>query len=442
MRDLTHDALREFDRTYSENRQNKIIENAIKNVGINKFCLDNDVLRRTYNIFNIELPKSKIYNQGDSGRCWIYAGLNLIKNNVAQNLGVAESEYALSANYLAFLDKLEKSNTLYNQVIERTDFDLATELDEGYLQLGVYEGGYFEYFRALVKKYGLVPEKIMPDTQCSKSSSALNQLFNDKVKKDIYKLLDLKQRQPKALEITKMQMLQENYNLLAKCLGEVPFKFDYENRTTSGKYLQLTDLTPQEFAQRYLTIDLDNFVGIANLPMYNKSYGKLYRKKYSENVYRHSEIEFVNLPISDLKQLAIQQLRDGMPVYFGGHIDKMRDNTLGILDANLYNYREAFQIDLLTKEEALSLSDISYQHVMLLTGVHLEKNKPVRWKVEDSFSDQVHQDGYYVMNDNFFDDFIMEVFIDKKYLNPERLAFFTQQPILFGFMEPFGGFVN
>lgn len=439
MKDIKFEMLTKFNEEYKSDKNNKIIENAIKNVGINRVCLNNDIINKTRNIFNIELPKSKIYDQEDSERCWIHAGVNLIKNNVAQNLNIEESEYALSVNYLAFLDKLEKSNTLYNRIIENDDFRYEEEIKKNYLKFGVYEGGYFEYFRSLVNKYGIVPEMVMPDVTCSKKSNQLTTLFRDKIKKDIFKLLESKNKDldKSALYLEKEKMLNENYNLLSKCLGELPTTFDYEYKNKDGKCIKLSNITPLEFSNKYLTINLDDLVGIANVPMYNKEYNKLYRKSYTENVFNNSNVEFLNMPIEVLKDLAIKHLKDGIPVYFGCDMKKMSDNDLGIMDSKLYNYSDVFDIELLTKEEALSMFDIDYQHVMLITGVHIEDDKIIRWKIEDSYGDKAHKDGYYIMNDNFFNDFVIEVMIDKKYLSEDQLKLFAQEPIMFDVDEPF-----
>lgn len=438
MKDITLETLTQYDEEYKSNPSNKVIENAIKNVGIQKVCLNSEVVSNTCNIFNIELPKSKIYNQNESLRCWIHAGINLIKNNVASNLNVEESEYALSVNYLSFLDKLEKSNSVYNRIIEKEDFDYDKEIKEHYLQSAVYEGGYFEYFRALVNKYGIVPECVMKDVAESKDSLTLRTLFKEKVKKDIFCLLELKKTgNPEKLQEEKERMLSQNYNLLAKCLGELPFQFDYEYKTKDGKCVMIRNITPKEFANRYLTMNLNDLVGIANIPMYNKDYYKLYQKKHTENVFNHSYVETLNMPIHVLKELAMKQIKDGIPVYFACDMKKMRDRELGIMDSELYNYKAVFSIELLTKEEALSMYDIDYQHVMLLTGVHVENDHPIRWKVEDSYGSETHQEGYYIMNDNFFEDFVFEVIIDKKYLSQEQLKMFEQEPILFDMDEPF-----
>lgn len=437
MKDLNSKLLNKFDNLYKQEKSNKILENAIKNVGINKVCLNNEVVNKTRNIFSVELPKSKIYNQEESERCWIHAGINLIKNNVAKNLNIEESEYALSVNYLAFLDKLEKSNTIYNRIIENDDFNYEEEIKKDYLKFGVYEGGYFEYFRSLVNKYGIVPELVMPDVKCSKVSRDLTRILSDKVKKDVFKLIKFKKEKWNNFDEIKEEMLKENYNLLAKCLGELPFTFDYEYKDKDGECRKITNITPKEFANKYLTIELNNLIGVANVPMYNKEYNRLYRKNYTENVYANSYVEFMNMPIEVLKDLAIRHLKDGIPVYFGCDMKKMRENDLGVMDSELYNYKDTFNIELLSKEEALSMYDIDFQHVMLITGVHIENEKVIRWKIEDSYGDKVHKDGYYIMNDNFFEAFVIEVIIDKKYLSKEQLEILNQEPILFDVTEPF-----
>ena len=74
---------------------------------------------------------------------------------------------------------------------------------------------------------------------------------------------------------------------------------------------------------------------------------------------------------------------------------------------------------------------------MLFTGVHIENDIPIRWKVENSYGDKLYKDGYYIMNDNFFDDFVLMVIIDKKYLSKADLDLFNTKPIIVGRYSPF-----
>ena len=196
-------------------------------------------------------------------------------------------------------------------------------------------------------------------------------------------------------------------------------------------------VTPIEFKNKFLELKLENFVTIGNMPMYNKEYYKVYRKKYLGNVYQDSYAKYLNLPIEELKELTIKQLKDNIPVYMGAHILKFRDKKSGILDTRLYNYENTLSFKALSKEEALNLYDIRMHHVMTFTGVNLIDDKPQRWKIEDSYGNKEKVDGYYIMNDNFFNEFVLSVVIDKKYLSEEQLKLLKQESIEFEIEDPF-----
>ena len=437
MKNITIPILEKFHKEYQKEPSNKIIENAIKNVGLSEFCLDLEVVNNNIDVFNIELPKTKIYNQRESHLCWCYAGLSLINANVAKNLNVNIEDFSLSVTYLSFMDKLEKTNTIYEYVIENDHFDFETELSKGYLQFYTYEGGYFCYFKDLVKKYGIVPESTMPEIECIHHPGELRALLKDKVKKDVWNLIKMKQNTQNKEELLKEKekMLEEKYFLLSKCLGEPPLQFTYEYQDNNRKMCTI-NTTPQEFSQKYLSINLVDMISIGNVPMYNKEYYKVYQKEYNDSIYQ-KRVSFLNMPINILKELSIKQLEGGIPVYMGCNMTKMIHEEKGVLDKNLYNYKEVFHIKHLTKEEALSLHDIGNEHIMLITGVHIENGKPVRWKVQDSYGENTHKNGYYIMNDNFFAEFVLEVVIDKKYLSIEQLKLLNQKPIPISLDDPY-----
>lgn len=437
MKNITIPILEKFHKEYQKEPSNKIIENAIKNVGLSEFCLDLEVVNNNIDVFNIELPKTKIYNQRESHLCWGYAGLSLINANVAKNLNVNIEDFSLSITYLSFIDKLEKTNTIYEYVIENDNFDLEKELSKGYLQFYTYEGGYFYYFKELVKKYGIVPESVMPEVECIHHPGDLRALLKNKVKKDVWNLIEGKQKKESKTELLKRKekMLEENYFLLSKCIGEPPLNFVYEYQDKKGTVCTINS-TPQEFCQKYLSLNLEDMISIGNVPMYNKEYYKMYQKEYNDSIYQKS-VSFLNMPINILKELGVKQLKDGIPVYMGCNMTKMIHEEKGVLDKNLYKYKEVFHTELLAKEEALSLHDISNGHIMLITGVHIENGKPIRWKVQDSYGKDTHKNGYYIMNDNFFDEFVLEVIIDKKYLSMKQLKLLNQKPVLIPLDDPY-----
>ena len=428
-----------FYEEYNKNRNNKIIENSITKNGLENTCIDRQVIMENQPIFNIELPECKRYDQKDSYKCWIYAGINVIKHNIAQNLDIDIMNLELSNNNIAFFDKLEKSNNAYENIIELENTSLDYIHKEKIIKFCVSEGGYWQWFVAIINKYGIVPMSFMSDAVESTNYQKVSEIFAEKVKKDINYLLELKNKNESTekLREEKERFLQENYNLLSKILGEPIFKFDYEYKDKDNNYMIYKNMTPIDFRNRFLTLNLNNFVSIGNFPMYNKEYYKVYSKKYLGNIYKSSYANFLNLPIEDLKQLTIKQLKDGIPVWMGAHILKLRDKKSGILDIRLYNYKQTLNFKPLTKKESLDLHDIEMHHAMTFCGVHLVENKPIRWKVEDSYGDKEKENGYYIMNDNFFNEFVLNVIIDKKYLSKEQLELLAQEPIEIEVDEPF-----
>ena len=428
---ISLEQIQTFSKKYNENEINKIIEKEITKKGLETVCINENIISENSPSFNIELPESKREDQKDSHRCWIYAGLNTIKYDVAKNLNIDINELELSNNYIAFFDKLEKSNNAYENAINLKRIDFEYINNENVFRFCVSEGGYWEWFVAIVNKYGIVPKCIMPDAFESDNWEKLELIYTEKVKKDILKLIKLKEQNTKIEEIRKVKekFVEENYFMLSKILGEPKYEFSYEYNDINNIYKKIEKITPLQFKQKFLTIKIEDFVSVGNLPMYNKEYKKIYRKKYLGNIVGNSYAEFLNLPINDLKELTIKQLKDEIPVWFSLYRQKFRDDNTGILDTRLYNYAETLNIDYLSKEEALNLSDIYTEHAMIFCGVNIIEGKPQRWKVEDSYGDKDRFNGYYIMNDNYFDEFVLNVIIDKKYLNKEQLQLLEQRPI-------------
>lgn len=163
-------------------------------------------------------------------------------------------------------------------------------------------GGYWQYFVAIINKYGIVPSSIMPEVIESQDYSKLEAIFLEKVKKDTITLLKLKENNESIEKIRQIKnvFLQENYSILAKVLGEPKINFNYEYIDKNNKNVVLQNITPIDFRNKFLTLELDDFVSIGNFPTYNKEYYKLYLKKYRGNIYQTSRVGFLNLPIEDI----------------------------------------------------------------------------------------------------------------------------------------------
>ncbi len=427
--------IKQFSKEYNSNPSNKIIENTIIQNGLENSCLNRDIIIENQPVFNIELPDSKRYDQKESWKCWIYAGLNMIKYNMAENLNIDLMNFELSSNYIAFFDKLEKSNNIYENIInlpiEKTNLNYIKE--EKILKDCVTEAGFYEWFYSIIEKYGVVPNSYMPNPKEGEDGVKISLLYREKVKKDVINLIHQKEQGRSGDELRDVikQYIRENYIFLSKILGEPPLTFEFEYEDKAGKYILQKNMTPIEFKDKYLTLNLENFVSIANMPMYDKEYNKIYQLKYFGNIYKKSYRKFLNLPIEDLKKCAVKQLTDGIPVYTSVDIlNKCVYEKQGVLDTRIYNYDKTLGIDSLSKTEGLDLSEIHPGHCMIITGVNIEDGQIQRWKLEDSYGIGTEEkpNGCYVMNDNYFEKFLIDIIVDKKYLTKEQAELLNQKP--------------
>lgn len=425
---ITLKQIQEFSKIYNQDKKNKEIEKRITKLGLEKACINEQIIKENPPVFNIELSETKRYDQKDSLKCWIFAGINVIKRNMAENLNMDVMNIELSDNYIAFFDKLEKSNSIYEKVIHSKTNELEKIKKNKILNLCVVEDGNWTMFLAILNKYGIVPLDEMKNTVESQNYEKQWNLYREKVKADVVILLEHKKRGKgnNELEKIKYKFLQENYAFLSKILGEPPIQFDYRYTNVKQEKVLISKITPLEFRE-YITLNLQDYIAVENEFYWNREYNKKYRYREYTNIYRKTDMDILNITSDELKQLAIKQLKDGIPIYFGLCIKKYRNIEKGILDTRIYNYGKDLGLKRLSKENAMKLGETEIQHFMTITGVYLENDSPVRWKVEDSFGDKEKVNGYYIMNDNYFDDFVITIIIDKKYLNEKQHKLWEQK---------------
>ncbi|MBQ9012082.1 MAG: hypothetical protein IJ094_00600 [Bacilli bacterium] len=426
--DLSNYNINSFNDKFNENKDNKKIMKAINKNGLNKFCINSKVIEENKPDFNIELKDTKRMNQKNSLRCWIYAGLNFVKRDMAQNLNIDVLDFELSPTFIAFYDRLEKANSFYNSIINKK-VDLNKMNKDKMFDEPDTEKGRFELFRAIVNKYGIVPYKTMKDTKDSLNSEMFNLIFNENIRKHCTLLIKCKEEK-EDLYVLKEKILYKDYEFLCKVIGMPPQKFNYRYTNLKNEKVTLKNITPLEFKDKFLKINLDECVTIWNVESYNKELYKKYRYRDSGNVYKKSYMEYINLPIERIKELVSMQLKDNLPVIFDTEILKFRDSTNGVLDTRLYDYSKYLPYESINRSDALNLKDIFARHVMNFTGVKTENGKFIRWKVEDSYGSKKHYNGYYIMNDNFFSKFVFGVTINKKYLNKKEINILNSTPII------------
>lgn len=433
---LEYEQIENFSRNFNKNKNSKLQKN-LANTPIVDVVLNKKIIKENKFEFNLELEEGKIYNQGASKRCWMFGVLNLIKNNMAHNLNYKVEDFELSPNYLNFFDKLEKANHAYQAIIN-ADLDensLLCDYEDhpiltGFLKDPARENGKVVFARSLINKYGIVPMEIMPETYNSLNSDDFNKWFTRKIRLDMLKLISLK-KSKKDIYKEKEKMLNQCYSFIAYVLGEPPKTFDYTYTDKNNKKITIKNLTPLEFYKKYCSINLDDYVQIAQFPIFD--YYKRYERRYTKNIVEADAHNFINVPQKQFTNLCLAQLKANIPVVIGCDNRKYKDKENKIFDTRVYNFDKIFGIKDMTKAEELSSFDCRAWHIMTIRGVHLVDNKPVRWKIEDTAGKENRINGYYVMNNNCFEKCVYYAWINKKFLSDKMLKALKTPAVLYGF---------
>ncbi|WP_105303550.1 C1 family peptidase [Anaerolactibacter massiliensis] len=434
MKPIEIDELKQLQEEYRKNDKARVVRNALTTTSITSISNVLEAQEANPFFFSVEVPTMKVTNQLQSGRCWIFSSMNVLREIIAKKYKI--DQFELSQNYVAFYDKLEKCNWFMNCVLEQIDQPYDDRTLQWLLDNGVGDGGQWDMVVSLVKKYGICPKTAMPETYQSSHTHDMNGLLNKRLRKFASEAKALK---PEKREELRTKVLAECYTLIADCFGLPPKSFTFEYVDSKKKYHSVSDVTPKEFYEKYLGEDLDRYAVIINAPTEDKPYHKMYSVKYIGNVVSGNEIRYLNLPMNEFKKAVIAQLKDGKPVWFGCDCGKDGNRQSGLWDDQQFDYEHTFDMDLsMTKEEMLNTRYSAMNHAMVLTGVNLVKGKPTRWKIENSWGDKVAHEGYYIASDSWFEQYVYEAAVDREYLTDAQQKVLKQKVKLLDPWDPFG----
>jgi len=427
---------------------NALAANKVKDLALNR---DKLVKRDPY--FNYKLTTTGITNQKSSGRCWMFAGANILSPIIKKKLDIENFE--LSHTYLAFWDRLEKANLFLEQVIEFRDLPLTDRKMESILSSPYGDGGWWHYFVGLIEKYGLVPVSAMPETYQSSATGHINSLTNTKLRADAAELRRMHRdgKKVKQLRQRKEEMIAELYNFMALNFGQPPdeFIFRYETKDTtaadsadstkteskSKKIIKTATYTPLSFYREFISNRLPEFVALADNP--TKKYHKLYQGEWSRSIYEKPDFTMLNLPIEKLKDYCLASLLDSQAVWFACDVGKDHNSDSGLLAVDIYEYDKLYNLDFkMTKAERLDYMDSWTSHAMAIVGVDTtDSGQPRKWLVKNSWGTKNGDKGYWTMYDDWFDEFLYVIIVNKKYLTPEDLAKFDEKPVILPMWDVF-----
>ena len=427
---------------YKKDEKNTIIRHAlVKNSLLTVASSQDEIKEMDFN-FDINIKTLPAANQKASGRCWLFAATNVCREVIAKKLNLANFE--LSQSYLAFYDRLEKSNYLLEAVIELIDKDYDDRTLAFLLQNGVGDGGQWDMFVSLANKYGLCPKNVYPETNTSSATRETAQLINFTIRKfaSDAKALYL-EKGLEAVRKEKENILNKIYNLLINAYGVPPEKFDFEYTDKDGNYHIEKGFDALSFKEKYLGDSLNDYVSLINAPTKDKAFGKTYTIQYLGNVVGGKQVTHLNVTMERMKELIFKQLRDDRIVWFGSDVGFYGDREEGVWEDTRFDLNTPFGLDLkMNKGESLDYHASQMNHAMCITGVSFKEGIPSKWKIENSWGKDRAKDGYYIMSKSWFDQFVYQAVVDKKYLNEEELKALQGKPVVLKPWDPMGSLAD
>ncbi len=446
-------------------KDKRLVENIIRN-GINSVALNESIIRKHDKYFTHEIKSGTITNQKRSGRCWMFAGFNVIRPAVVKQLNVDDFEF--SQSYLFFWDKIEKSNVFLETMIDRVDVDLRDPKLQQWLSHPLGDGGWWEYFVYLIKKYGAVPKDAMPEVKNRSNSRNMTKICAEKLR-EYTALIRHKAKEGQSIDELrsfKEECLTDLYKILVYHFGKPPSKFSYRYKSKKDNELKsieivkilteqsnkndnpdfldseaikeqvkdkvssIEEYTPQSFAEKYITKKLAEYVVLSNLP--SRDFNVLYEMESSRNIFEKPNARCLNVNIEDLKMATLQSILSEEPVWFAADISIDIDRNSGILHPSIYEFNGIFQLKdtRLNKGQRILYGDINPNHAMVLMGVDYIKEKIIKWLVENSWGTDIGKKGYLHMYDEWFDDNVLMCVIAKKYLPQRLIKLLDSKPVI------------
>ena len=438
MKAITDAALAAWSEAYENSPERQLATMALARTDLNSVDVVGRAAMEMKHTFSVEIPTLDVTNQKKSGRCWLFAAANVLREKIAKELNLKQFE--LSQSYLAFWDKFERANYFLESMLDTAALKPDDRTVSFILQTGVHDGGQWDMFANIVRKYGLVPKDVFDETYQSSNTGSMNHVLNRNLKICAIALRRMVEagKPEKEIQSAKDAMLGRIYGFLCSCYGEPPKTFDFEYVNKDNQYSIERDLTPKAFADKYVMGLLNEMVSIIHAPTKDKPYDKTFTIRYLGNVVGGNGVKHLNLSLEDFKAAILRQLQDGQVVWFGSDVGKFGDRENGYWDD------AAFQAELLTgldlsisKEDALDYGFAAMNHAMVITGVNLKDGKPTRWKIENSWGDEKGKKGYYICSDTWFDQYVFQAAVQKKYLG-EKAALYDQDPVMLDPWDPMG----
>ena len=444
---LTPKFLKKLQSNYEMDDADRARFNAVSNTDINKLALNRDIVQGEDGYFSHKISSKGITNQKASGRCWMFAGFNIMRPKIIRDLAVEEFEF--STAYLQFWDKLEKSNLYLESIIELRDSDKLDREWELVNKWMVGDGGWWNYVTGLIQKYGVVPVSAMPETHSSENTRVMNVVLERILRARAIAILDEHEKGAKVTKLRKMKeaALEEVYRFLSINLGEPPTEFEWRyeakkkdsaeggeekkpdpdaHKVEQERLTELKTYTPQSFYKEYVGVDLSQFVCLYHDAA--QDLHKHFRFDRARNMVGQEEMDFVNIPIEKMKDIAVESVKANEALWFAVNMGVDQSTQHGLMEHELFDYETLFDIEMpIAKADRTRMFAGASNHAMILRGVDIQDGKPRKWLVENSWGKDKGNKGTWTLYDRWFDEHVYTIIVEKKHVPEDILAVFKEE---------------
>ncbi len=434
---ISPEMLTRFKNQQSRAKATKAIQNALIVNGIDALATLPNTSEVNDTYFSHEAPTKGITDQAASGRCWLFTGLNVMRAHVIKEQKLRDFQF--SQSYNSFYDQLEKANLFLQSVIDYANRPMSDKTVEWLFKNPISDGGTFTGVQDIVTKYGAVPAEVMPESYNANNTAKMAQILSLKLREyglTLRRAYAAGERGAK-LEARKTDMLGVVYRILTACLGEPPTEFTWTVKDDSGRPIRREKFTPLSFYRRFVGWDLlHNYVLLMNDP--TRPYHKTYAIDLDRHAYDGHNWTYLNLPIEEIKQMAIASIKDSVRMYFSCDVGKFFNRKSGILSLNNYDYASVFSTDFpMNKADRIRTFASASSHAMTLCAVDLEADSiPKKWKVENSWGPNSGVGGHLIMTDEWFNEYMFRLVVEKKYVPEATLRLLDQKPTLLPAWDP------
>ena len=427
----------ELRKGFAENPSNKVAQNAVTNVQLPDLTLDRNLVQNMDSSFSTKLDDWKVTAQMKSGRCWLFATLNLFRVGAMKKMNLKNFEF--SQAHIHFWDKFERANHLLEAIIETADRPVDDRTIHFLLSDPIGDGGQWNMAMNLIRKHGLVPKSAFPESNTSSATRWMNTELKNILRSsacEIRAILEGGGTEDEARE-HKEKRIADVWKMLCIHLGTPPKTFDWQWRDKDDKFHRKGRMTPQQFAAEYVDIEWEDYVCIVNDP--RNEYYRTYTIDFLQNVAGGPPVVYLNVPSKEMKAVTQRLLEDGMPVWMGCDVGKEMDRKKGLWDADLFDVEGLYGVEYgMDKADRLRHNQTMMTHAMLFTGVDVVNGRARRWRVENSWGGETGQKGYYTMNDSWYDEYMFEIAAPTSYLNEKMVAGLETEPVVLPAWDPMG----